>query len=457
VGIPLLAGLCALLLCLSPSAADVDPPVRTEYSRWSAFNIPFSAGDPRIVRVHLYAWDDTSRTWRWQTTAEPSKGHRWFEFQAGREGWYSFAVQTEDAARQLYPARMDATTPPSMKVCVDTEKPRVSMQGIAAPAGQAGLSWVVQDENLNTLRQGKPGTLQLEYRAAGRDTTWTAVNADQRAVGQALWSVPGIGLLEVRLRVADDAGNIGESAITITPGVAGGTAASLGAGPDARPLAGTAARPPLYTNNTRVNLKYSLHDVGKSGISVVEVWNTTDGRSWQLAKPWRDIPKDFDKPLGIPITFEREGLYGFTLIPRSGVGRGAPPPQPGDDAQVWIEYDKTPPAVRLISVEVGRGADEGKLLIAWSATDKNLDEHPITLSYAEDPKASWTPFARELANDGFYTWKMDTNVPFQFYVRAEARDRAGNVGKADTVERVKVDLNQPKANVSGIEPLSGSQ
>jgi hypothetical protein len=175
-------------------------------------------------------------------------------------------------------------------------------------------------------------------------------------------------------------------------------------------------------------------------------------------KAWKDVPKEFDKPLAIPLSFDHEGLYGFTLIPRSGVGRGAPGPQSGDDAQIWIEYDGTPPAVRLISTEVGRGEDDGKLLIYWSAEDKNIDQADrcVTLSYAEDPKGPWTPFAKDLPNDGFYTWKMDGLVPFQFHVRVEARDKAGNVGKADSAERVKVDLNQPKANVNGIEPLSGN-
>jgi hypothetical protein len=209
-----------------------------------------------------------------------------------------------------------------------------------------------------------------------------------------------------------------------------------------------------------VNLKYGLQDVGKSGVSVVEVWNTMDGRSWQMLKAWKEIPKDqLDKPLAIPLTFDREGLYGFTLVPRSGVGRGAPGPQSGDDAQIWIEYDATPPVVHLTTADVGRGDDDGKLLISWTAEDKNIDrsDRCVTLSYAEDPKGPWTPFAKDLPNDGFYSWKMDSLVPFQLYVRVEARDKAGNVGKAETPEAVKVDLKQPRANVNGIEPLGSSQ
>ncbi len=456
--IRLLCGvLCVLLLNLSPASAQQgDPQPRIEYSRWRDFNIPFNATDSRVVKVHLYASEDQGRNWVYRATAQPALGHKWFEFKAERDGWYFFAVQTEDANHQTFPVKIDAQTAPSLKVCVDIEKPKLTVQSITAPSGQAGVSWNVQDVNLENLRQNKPGTLLLEYRPAGRDLPWTAVNAEQKAVGQAFWNVPANAPLEVHLRVADDAGNLAETSATITPGVAGAaTSAGAVANPNTHP---GGARPRQFTNSQRVNLKYSLQDVGKSGVSVVEVWNTTDARSWQLLKAWKEMPKELDKPLAIPLTFDREGLYGFTLLPRSGVGRGAPGPQSGDDAQIWIEYDATPPVVHLTTTEVGRAEDDGKLLLSWTAEDKNLErsDRCVTLSYAEDVKGPWTPFAKDLPNDGFYNWKMDPLVPFQFYVRVEVRDKAGNVGKAETLERVKVDLNQPKANVNGIEPLSGN-
>jgi len=453
----LVVALGAVLFTVSPvPGQQPDPQARSEYCRWKDFQIPFGASDPRIARVHLYVSEDLGRTWLYRTTATPSQGHKYFEFHAERDGWFWFAVQTEDSNRQLNPAKIDAQTPPSLKVCVDTLAPRVTLQAIAAPAGQAGVSWIVQDDNLNNLKQGKVGTLVLEYRVAGRDLTWTPVPADQKAVGQAFWNAPGAGPLDVHLRVSDDAGNSGEVTAQVTPGATGPGGVVTGGGSGSGPASPTtSALKRQFTNSKRVNLKYSLQDVGKSGVSVIEVWNTTDGRSWQLLKPWRDIPKELDKPLAIPLTFDREGLYGFTLIPRSGVGRGAAGPQTGDDAQIWIEYDATPPVVRLSTVEVGRGADDGKLLISWTADDKNMDRTDpcITLSYAEDAKGPWIPFARDLANDGFTSWKMDATTPFQFYVRVEAKDKAGNVGKADTLDRVKVDLNQPKAQVSGIEAL----
>jgi hypothetical protein len=40
---------------------------------------------------------------------------------------------------------------------------------------------------------------------------------------------------------------------------------------------------------------------------------------------------------------------------------------------------------------------------------------------------------------------MPPGVPYQFYVKVEAVDRAGNIGLDQTLEPVKVDLSQPKS------------
>jgi hypothetical protein len=43
-------------------------------------------------------------------------------------------------------------------------------------------------------------------------------------------------------------------------------------------------------------------------------------------------------------------------------------------------------------------------------------------------------------------------VPYQFLVKVEAVDTAGNVGEAVTTELVKVDLSQPKARILNVGP-----
>ena len=44
------------------------------------------------------------------------------------------------------------------------------------------------------------------------------------------------------------------------------------------------------------------------------------------------------------------------------------------------------------------------------------------------------------------------NVPFKFFVRVEAVDKAGNVGSADWDKIVIVDLAQPKGVILDVAP-----
>jgi hypothetical protein len=204
-------------------------------------------------------------------------------------------------------------------------------------------------------------------------------------------------------------------------------------------------------NSKTISLSYELKDVGKSGVSVVELWYTTDGRNW-LKYPDRAQQQS-------PYVFQvdAEGLYGFTLVARSGVGLGEQPPKYGDPPQIWVEVDLTKPVVRLQNVEVGRGPESGNLTITWTATDKNLERQPITLSYAETADGPWKPIAANLENSGRYLWKMPADVPYRFLVRVEAADRARNVGgdQTEPSRPVIVDLSQPKVQVLGVEPAAG--
>ncbi len=117
-----------------------------------------------------------------------------------------------------------------------------------------------------------------------------------------------------------------------------------------------------------------------------------------------------------------------------------------------MEVDLTKPVVKLLDVEIGRSPETGNLTITWTATDKHLGRQPITLSYAEKPEGPWTPIVSNLENTGRYVWRMPDGVPFQFLVRVEATDRAGNVGSAETPKPVAVDLAQPKIIGIKIEP-----
>ena len=59
-----------------------------------------------------------------------------------------------------------------------------------------------------------------------------------------------------------------------------------------------------------------------------------------------------------------------------------------------------------------------------------------------------------MENNGRYVWTMPERVPYQFHVKVEAADLAGNVGEAITSHMVKVDLAQPRVNIITVEPAA---
>jgi hypothetical protein len=436
-----LAGAVLALVVLLPAAvsgqnADGED---TYYSRYTDFKIPFKASDPRIREVILNASEDQGRNWKPVATSGP--GGDGFRFSARRDGWYYFTVQTRDTDNRLYPPTLDGAKP-GLKVCVDTQPPIVRLEAIAPREGGVGVKWDVRDDNLD-LR-----TIQVEYRAAGT-ADWTRLEAQRIAAGQHIWN-PGTNLaLEVRLLVRDLAGNEGKAATSIAAGerprYTGGQLID-DSGPRARPAA--APSNVRYVNSNRISLNFDVDNVGKSGVSVIELWSTRDGTSWN-----QEQTQNKREP---PFVFEvaGEGRYGFTLIARSGVGMGDPPPRLGDPPQIWVEVDTTKPVVHLEKVDVGRGLEAGNLTIRYKASDRNITDRPISLSYAEKPDGTWTPIAKNEENTGRYVWKMPADVPYQLYVRVEAVDKAGNVGSDETGQPIAVDLSQPKVRVIDVTPAN---
>jgi hypothetical protein len=199
-------------------------------------------------------------------------------------------------------------------------------------------------------------------------------------------------------------------------------------------------------NSKRIRLNYEIKDVGPSGVAGVELWYTRDGRTWKKHDrgPQRQPPYVVD--------VAEEGLYGFTLVARSGNGLGKEPPRPCDPPQVWVEVDVTRPDVRLLGTESSYGGKTPTLTIRWSASDKNLGPFPISLSYAERAEGPWTPIAAKLHNTGQFTWPVGPEVPRRFFVRVEAADLVGNLAAAQSPAPVVIDLAQPAVSILAVEP-----
>lgn len=420
-----------LLISLTDfSFAQAPPPNAPFYSRDKSFLIPFNplGMGTRVSRILLHVSEDFGKTYSLAGTALPTQNQ--FLFRSPKDGWYWFAVQTQEMDGKLVPSNINLA-PPYPKVCVDTTPPQVTLRGIFKD-GSATVDWDIRDENLELA------SMRLEFRGAnGKE--WVPLSAQQLAQGQHIWNPSSSGNVEVHLSVRDLAGNHGESSITLLPN--GTRAGSIAL--DGNNTKGNVS----MVSSRRFQLKYTIDDVGPSNISRIEVFVTRDG-----GRTWRKYDQDAPKDGPCTVEVAEEGRYGFTLVAKSGVDLGDPPPRSGDVPQYWVEVDETRPVVRLVGVDVGRGIDLGNLTVTWTASDRYLGPNPITISYAKSTEGPWIPAVSNLPNTGKYVWRMPgEGLPFQFYLRVEANDLARNTGMADTTAPVKVDLSTPKARVISAE------
>ncbi len=443
---------CLPGLLLAQGPANVE----TAFAKGREIGIPFNPGPGAqyLKQLQLFVSTDGGKNWLPSATVAPDR--RKFQYVADRDGTYWFAAQSMDLQGKLYPAAISGLQP-SLKVIVDTQPPVVQLQPLAPRSGEVGVSWTVRDDHFDF---GIPDALRLEYRLAG-GVTWLPLTVPQGA-SQLFWNPKANTLVEVRLHARDRAGNVGVGTTTVS--LTGAGQVSLPPGNDNRPPVSSGQSPDTelnklgadkrrFVNSKRVSMNCELKEVGPSGVSLVELWYTHDGRGWNKGPEYRLVPGDDKDKHSITFDVATEGLYGITLLAKSGVGLGDRPPQVGDRPHLWIEVDTTRPEVKLLGVVVGTGADKGKLTVAWDAHDKNLTREPITLSYGKAPDGPWQPIASKLPNNGRYVWTLPSeNVPYQFHVKVEAIDRAANIGESITPELVKVDLATPKVRILNVEP-----
>jgi hypothetical protein len=437
---------CALVM-LEARGQDGGPGVI--FFQHRQFRIPFKNDQKNVnvTQVRLYVSTDFGKTWKYTGAATPEE--QGFRFSTPIDGLYWFAVQTTDQQGKLYPTSLDELKP-NLRVIVDATPPQVQVQRLPPRGNEVGVAWTIRDDNLDL---SLPDAVRVEYRQPGA-ANWTPLSP-LIGTGQIYWAPPGNGNYEVRVLARDRAGNVGEDKTTVS--------LQGGGGFNPPPLQNPFDQRPneilnlerKFVNSKQINLSYDLRDVGPSGVSAVELWYTLyKGRTWNKLTEYPIDARGPDANLSKKLSFEvnEEGIYGISLVAKSGVGLGERPPQAGDRPQFWLEVDLTKPVAQILGVHVGTGIDKGNLAIAWKADDKNLGPAPIRLSYAEQKEGPWTTFADRLANNGKHVWKMPDQLPFQFYVRVEAIDLAGNIGEAITFDRVKVDLSLPKAQILKVEP-----
>jgi hypothetical protein len=201
---------------------------------------------------------------------------------------------------------------------------------------------------------------------------------------------------------------------------------------------GRAGHPVLNTRTCTIN--YML-DGGARLTNRVDFWATADaGRTWS---------KLHDVAGGVAparLTLPGDGVFGIRIRP----GGGSRPPEPGEDPDCIVEVDSTNPIVNLLPPSFG--TDEGALVVTWTAADTNLLSNSISLYYAMKPTGPWEVIVSGYKNEGVYRWTPPTELKGPVYLRLEAIDRAGNIGRIELPTPVALELGKQRVKVVGVGP-----
>jgi len=194
----------------SPATTNLPEPI---YTSRKAFRIPYQYDPQEIARlgsqeVRLYVSQTRGQNWQATQKVNPQVGR--FDFQATTDGEYWFAVQTVDRNNQLHPGGSDFQ--PGLIVIVDTTKPSLKIDLKQAGPGRVALQWSIDDVSVDTA------SIFLEFTQTGM-ADWQQIPVKPSKSGQTSWAIPSGGLVAVRGRAKDSAGNEAQSQyqIDITP------------------------------------------------------------------------------------------------------------------------------------------------------------------------------------------------------------------------------------------------
>lgn len=186
------------------------------------------------------------------------------------------------------------------------------------------------------------------------------------------------------------------------------------------------------TNNKRLTFHYESSDAASTGAANLEIWGTTDMRTW------KKYDTSSRSPSSLAVEVKDEGLYGFTMIARGKDQPATEQPPAGEPPQVLVAVDLTKPVVQLLDAEMNVQTQNPGLVVRWNAKDHNFGPQPITLLYGEGPDGPWRPLAANLENSGRYEGFLPPHLADKVYVRVQAADLMGNIGMSKTtVLRIK--------------------
>jgi hypothetical protein len=377
-----------------------------------------------------------------------ANGKKGFQFEAVRDGDYEFAVQYSAADGSVSP-RTEALVP-EIRTIIDTVPPRVQL----APLGN-GVEWNATDDNLDP----RYITLQCKWPTS---TEWTTVNDKKfRSSDRYGWRMPPGKVLEVRVLASDRAGNEGVSPVVRIPADASTAVGLPKSGANPWPASPALPQPRIdYVNTLEFDVDYTVQRMGRSGVQAAHLFVLKDQGTWEIYKRFsvKLLPEDkAPHALSLPYKTDREGTYGFYVIPESGAGKRADDPKKDDPPMVLVVVDTKKPFVQITGVQVKPGGTRGPLVeFTWTAEDANLMPQPVSLEWSLDQNAiKWNEVKYRLDNDltrtsGRFVWEVPDEKVWKFWVRARAIDKAGNVGEHKWPQEVIVDLENPSATIDRI-------
>ena len=204
-------------------------------------------------------------------------------------------------------------------------------------------------------------------------------------------------------------------------------------------------------NSHRCVLNYAIDGINQSAVDKVEAYATRDD-----GKTWQKLGEDPDRTSPIELTLPGDGRYGIIIV-ISAAGRPGHPPVAGEQPDWWVEADTMAPEVTLESATPGVGDDAGMLILKWHVADKNLKPDAVEFAWSAAPEGPWQTIAKGLKAEGLYRWPVPREAGSKAYLKIEAQDKAGNIGRAATAQPVPVEVGRPRAKVLGINPAAMKQ
>lgn len=454
-----LLGLAAALALGTAARSEDDPfgGLRPYYWPHRSFGFPIDTDatakmDPKPTHIQLYYALNRGTFQKGPKLpltglSNIDNGKKGIVFEAPRDGDYEFAGQFIFPDGSVGP-KFEALAP-TIRVVIDTTFPRVQL----APLGN-GVEWRATDDNLD------PAGVILECKWP-TSSEWTKIDGRTfKTTDSYAWKIPPGKSLDVRVTARDRAGHEGSSPVVRIPAEPG---TPVGLPKTGGTLVSTDALPKSridFVNQLDFTVDSTVQRMGRSGVQAAHLYVQKEQGDWALVKrhPVKLTPDDkAPHTLSLPFKAEREGTYGFYIIPESGAGTKTDDPKKDDPAMVLVVVDTTKPKVEITGVQVKPGGVRGPLVeISWTASDQNLMPQPVSLEWSLARDAvKWNEIKYRLDNNltpnsGRYAWEVPDEKVWKFYVRARAVDKAANVGEHVWGKEVIVDLEKPAATIDRI-------